>query len=86
MSSSPTFISRVGYSADVRMSLEIEGRHLAVAQVGPDFIILAGAGEMPPSTGDLVVVIDGNERRRTLALPDGIRAGRLKTPIASSSE
>jgi hypothetical protein len=55
-----------------------------VAQVGPDFLIPAEPIQLPPSTVDLIVEIDGHEKRRSLYLPDGVRAAVVRTPIQAA--
>lgn len=65
------------------MHLAVGSRRLAIVQVGPDFMILAEPVEIPPTRGELVVEIDGDEKRRTIYLPEGIRATDIQTPIAS---
>lgn len=63
----------------------IAGRnHLGVAQVGPDFMIVEDPIELPPTPAELVVQIDGHEKRRSIYLPDGIQKAILRTRIASA--
>ena len=64
------------------MYLLAGSRRLGVAQLGPDFIILDEPTEVPPGPGELVVLVDGNEKRRAVTLPAGIRAYEIRTPIA----
>lgn len=81
--SSPSKISRsVAHSAVVRMYLVISSQRIGVAQVGPDFMILDEPMELPAGRGELVVEVDGNERRRVVNLPDGLRASEMRTQIA----
>jgi hypothetical protein len=53
------------------MYLETKSERLAIAQMGPDFIILRKPTEFQPGYGELVVQIDGDEQRRAIYLPDG---------------
>jgi hypothetical protein len=72
-----------GYSADVRMHLSVNGQSFNIGQLGPDFIILRDAAELPPSRGQITVSIDGRERRWSVQLPEGISAASVRTRIAS---
>lgn len=69
------------HSADVRMHLLIERTRLGVAQLGPDFAILATRVNLPATTAELVVQIDGHEKRRTVYLPDGVQASVNRTTL-----
>ena len=73
---------RSGYSADFRMQLNINGYVLPIGQLGPNFIILRNAPEHPPSEAEIVMSIDGRERRWMVQLPDGISAKNELTKIA----
>jgi hypothetical protein len=68
-----------GHSADVRISLFVNGLVLPVAQLGPDFLILRNAVEHAPSDAQISLSIDGAENRWTVHLVDGIHPDRLKT-------
>jgi hypothetical protein len=61
----------------------IAGKHcLAVAQVGPDFMIVESPIELPPMPAELIVEIDGHAKRRSIYLPDGIRKTASRTRIS----
>lgn len=81
MSSSLSPTIATGHSATVRMHAVAKGQRFEVAQVGPDFMIATESIELPPTTVDLVVQIDGQEKRRRLYLPDGVRKTVTRTPI-----
>lgn len=70
-----------GYSADVRMHLRIAGRTVRIGQLGPEFIILRDAPDLPPSEGEITVSIDGRIRQWSVQLPDGISASKVRTRI-----
>ncbi len=72
----------VGYSADVRMQLNVNGFVLPIAQLGPDFIILRDRAAHPPAEAEIVLSIDGEESRWNVHLPDGIVADRTRTRTA----
>lgn len=64
------------------MHLETERGRLAVVQTGPDFVILENPVDLPRGRAELVVQIDGNEKRRRVSLPDGVCANENRTRIA----
>jgi hypothetical protein len=55
------------------MWLCVGGHVLEVGQLGPDFLILAAPANYPPAEAEMVVSIDGRERRWPVYLPDGLR-------------
>jgi hypothetical protein len=70
-----------GYSPPIAISLEIGGQALAVAQVGPDFLVLRTPAELPPTRAWLIVNVDGDPIRQEITLPQGIRIGERRHPI-----
>jgi hypothetical protein len=60
-----------GYSSTVRLFLEFEGRSYPLSQIGPNFIMLREAAELPPGGGVVVMVVDGEERRWPVSLEHG---------------
>ena len=52
-----------GHSADVRMTLYLEGRALPISHLGPDFLIVKTPIDHPPTDAEIELVIDGQERR-----------------------
>jgi len=82
--SSPSIIrSSTTYSATVQMHLVIGARCLGIAQMGPEFMILEEPVDTPAGCGELVIQIDGNEKRRAIYLPDGVRSNDVRTRIAA---
>jgi hypothetical protein len=75
----------VGYSADVRIHLLVNGAVLPVAQLGPDFLILRTPLDCPACEAEITMSIDGHESRWTVSLPEGIQVARQKTAIARSA-
>ena len=61
-----------GHSSTIHGWLETNGHRLALAQVGPDHCVVRHAVPSPPTDAELVIVIDGNERRVPVFLRDGI--------------
>ncbi|HEX2100962.1 MAG TPA: hypothetical protein VHF69_09875 [Candidatus Synoicihabitans sp.] len=66
----------------MRMRLIVGSKNLAVAKVGPDFIVLKEPAHLKPSHAELVVEIDGIEDRSSIFLPDGVSASDERTRIA----
>ncbi len=69
------------YSADVRISLEIDGLSLNVAQVSRDFCILRDRIVCEPTRAVIVLSIDGKIDRREVYLPQGITEDMVKIPL-----
>jgi hypothetical protein len=63
------------------MQLLLSGTSLSIAQLAPDFIILDQSAEHPPTEGEILLHIDGNESRWRVFLPEGIQRGQEKTPM-----
>jgi len=71
-----------GHSADVRMTLSVNGHVLPIAQLGPDFLILRTTVEHPAANAEISLTIDGDESRWTVHLANGIHPDRVRTAIA----
>lgn len=59
-------------------------RRFAVAQVGPDFMIVTESVQLPPIAVELVAEIDGQIKRRSVYLPNGVQTGVVRTPIEAA--
>jgi hypothetical protein len=72
---SPTAGQRA-HSALVEMDLILDpsgARHVVeFAQLAPDFLITTDVIEHPPGEAEIVFRVDGDERRWTVLLPDGL--------------
>jgi hypothetical protein len=53
------------------------GERLAVAQCGPDFVILEAPAERPAGAAEVVVRVDGEVWRYPCFLEEGIRGMRV---------
>jgi hypothetical protein len=71
-----------GHSADVRMQLLLNGTVLPIAQLGPDFLILDKPVDHSPADGEIVLSVDGRERRWPVRLPAGISSAASRIPIS----
>jgi hypothetical protein len=59
---------------------------LPVAQLGPDFLLLKRPLDHPANDATIVLSVDGNERRWSVRLPEGISAESRRVPIEASSQ
>ncbi len=71
----------IGHSAEVHMELRLGGRILTIAQLGPDFPILADPIDHPPADAEISMSIDDHETRWPVRLPDGISRAQRRTPL-----
>lgn len=65
-------IPTAGYSSMVRLELVVGDQTLELGQIGPDLIHVRTPVSLPPCDADVVMHIDGRERRWPVRLPDGI--------------
>jgi len=72
-----------GHSADVRISLILNGSSIPVAQLGPGFLLLDAPSEHPPGEASIVLRVDHSERSWTVRLPNGISADSKRVTIVS---
>jgi hypothetical protein len=75
--------SQGGHSADVSISLVLNGCSIPVAQLGPGFLLLDSPSERPPGSGTIVLRVDQSERSWTVRLPDGISVGSKRVNIVA---
>jgi hypothetical protein len=50
-------------------------RVVEIAQPAPDFLITTDPAQHPPSKAEIVLRVDGYERRWAVLLPDGLAMG-----------
>ena len=65
------------------MKLRLNGYVISVDQLGPDFFISRHTVDHPPAIGEMRLTIDGQERRWSVNLFEGITAGRPRTTFNS---
>jgi hypothetical protein len=70
------------HSAQIEMRLIVNGGSISITQMGPDFLFIDPAEDHPPSDATIVLQVDQKERRWKVRLPDGIRTGQTRVPIA----
>ena len=59
------------YSANVRLHLVMGERTLELAQIGPSDIVLRTPTDLPPGDAEIVMDVDGHQRRWPVRLPQG---------------
>ena len=60
-----------GYSTIADFKLIANGTTYDVGQVSSNFIIMAHPVEIPPCEAELIITVEGDERRRQVRLPNG---------------
>ena len=76
-----------GYSAHVELRLAIAGFSIPLAQVGPTHFILQSNFSAPRwTTAELLITVDGDERRIDIVLPQGIPADSLRVEFLGNPE
>ena len=66
------------------MRLLVNGSSIAVAQMGPDFLLVDAPINHPPDSASLILQVDQSERRWNVRLPDGISVNSTRVVIAAS--
>ncbi len=64
------------------MDLHVNGLTFKIDQMGPDFLFLGSPTNHPPTDAEIVMVVDGQETRWWVHLPDGIIADQQSTKLA----
>jgi hypothetical protein len=77
-----TTSSRSGHSAQVKMSLLLDGVSLPVAQLGPGFLFLDSPIDHPPGEGRMIFQVDQSEKRWNVRLPNGISSKSKRVRIS----
>lgn len=67
------------------MRLLVNGLSLAVAQLGPDFVLLDAPTNHPPADARMVLQVDQSERTWNVRLPNGISAVSKRVAIAADA-
>jgi hypothetical protein len=75
-------LSNGAYSAQVNMSLIVDGTIIEIYQMGPDFLFIGPADNHPPCEATIVFQVDQNERRWQVMLPDGISKASDRVALA----
>jgi hypothetical protein len=80
------YLKNAAHSADVRISLRLNGQVLRVAQLGPDFLVLQESIDHAPDDADIEMSIDGQQSRWPVRLIEGVATSVRKTRIARRHE
>lgn len=65
-----------GYSAAVEIELLMAGQRFPVGQVGRGMLIFDRPVALPANQGELILTIDGHQRRWSVAIKPGQSPGR----------
>jgi hypothetical protein len=66
-----------GYSASVEGYFVIAGRRIRLAKTNGSTFVVAESCELAPGTsGEIVVIVDGEENVRSVAIVNGVVAGQ----------
>lgn len=63
---------RSDYSSDVSLHLEAEGQVWPLAKIGPDHVVPRERFDLPPCDAEIVMTVDGDERRWRVRLVRGV--------------
>lgn len=69
------------FSAEVDLWLETDHGRVELAQVSSTFLIADEPQILPPCAGVVVTMIDGDEQRSAVELPDGMSPEVQFTPV-----
>ena len=69
------------HSAEVELSLLINGESLLVGQLGPDFLLLDEVVAHPPTEAVIKMRIDEEEKQWRVRLPEGITSERVSLAL-----
>ncbi len=72
---------RLSHSADVRIRLSLDGHVLTIGHLAPDYVVLDEPIDYPPADAEIVMSVDGQERRWRVRLANGIAVGEPRTVI-----
>lgn len=73
-----------GHSANVSITLKLNGSSIPVAQLGPGFLLLDVATDHAPGEGSIVMRVDQSERTWPVSLPNGISSECKRVTIVSA--
>ncbi len=63
---------RSDYSPIVAMWLETAGKVWRIAKLGPDHFVPIDRAEIPAGRGEIVMTVDGQERRWKVTIPNDV--------------
>ncbi len=65
------------------MELHLDGRIYPVGHLGSGFLILSPPVDLAPGVGEVMLRIDGTERRFPVRLDSGALSHQVRTPISN---
>jgi len=77
-----------GFSTHVELFLVVNGRQMELGQVGSEHCTIRNPEDLPPSHAEIVTIVDGDETRIPVLLPNGASAASRRisyTQIATES-
>lgn len=83
VSSMTAILSQGGHSSQVKMRLLVHGLTVPVVQLGPDFLLVDVARDLPAGDATLVLQVDSGERCWNVRLPDGNSASSRRVAIVA---
>lgn len=72
---------RSGYSSKVTLDLIWDGGRISLGQVAPDWIMARTPCDLAPCDAVIVIIVDGDEQRHAVHLPQGMSKHISKTPV-----
>lgn len=74
-----------GYSANVALTLVVNGLRLAISHLEPNGIVVRDPCEpIPPGKAKIYFKIDGSTKRRRVYLPEGVSGPRQLVPLSNA--
>lgn len=74
-----------GYSANVALTLVINGLRLALSHLEPHGIVVRdNCDPIPPGEANIFLKIDGTTKRRRVYLPEGVPGPRQLVPLSNA--
>lgn len=69
------------YSSEVRMWLEADGQTWPIAKLGPDHFVPAIRFDLTPCEGEIVMMVDSDQRRWNVRLRKGVCYFDASVPV-----
>lgn len=64
------------------MQLSLNGHTFRIAQMGPNFLVLADTLDHPPTDAEIIMTVDGDTHRWIVRLPNGLHSGEKEVLIS----
>lgn len=74
------------HSTCITLRIIVGGAEFAVTRMASDFIILRDSTlKLPPSSGELILEVNGEPSRFLVHLPEGVCPAKRRTPISTAA-